>query len=202
MQKKNKLAKALCHTQCQGTDELYHHGILGMHWGVRRYQNEDGTLTALGRARNASVDGVPRFHPQRTTISEMAGNRAYSGSARDYGYYSRAFKTSPAYQREFERSRNEYFDRINRAPSARAISSIATDAVGKYYDAHDTFSVHLDNLFSGNNASVANGYKIINDMLLGEATARGAKLGSAEGVRYRGGGDISKYTQQKRTLLW
>ena len=33
------------------TNVLTHHGILGMKWGVRRYQNEDGTLTEAGKKR-------------------------------------------------------------------------------------------------------------------------------------------------------
>lgn len=32
-------------------NELYHHGVKGMHWGIRRYQNPDGSLTQAGRMR-------------------------------------------------------------------------------------------------------------------------------------------------------
>jgi hypothetical protein len=33
------------------TNELYHHGIKGQKWGVRRYQNADGSLTSEGKKR-------------------------------------------------------------------------------------------------------------------------------------------------------
>lgn len=32
-------------------NELYHHGIKGQKWGIRRFQNSDGTLTAEGKER-------------------------------------------------------------------------------------------------------------------------------------------------------
>ena len=37
-------------------NELYHHGIQGMKWGVRRFQNKDGSLTSAGKKRYDTND--------------------------------------------------------------------------------------------------------------------------------------------------
>ena len=42
------------------TNELQHHGIKGMRWGVRRYQTPDGTLTAAGQKRRDRLEAKER----------------------------------------------------------------------------------------------------------------------------------------------
>lgn len=50
------------------TNYLYHHGIKGQKWGVRRFQNEDGSVTAAGAKRYN--DGGPSNKKQATNNSK------------------------------------------------------------------------------------------------------------------------------------
>lgn len=57
------------------SNELYHHGIKGMHWGVRRYQNSDGTLTNAGKRRE--LRDQARADKAARKEAKMARKRAY-----------------------------------------------------------------------------------------------------------------------------
>lgn len=61
-------------------NSLYHHGIKGMRWGIRRYTNPDGTLTDKGR----------RHYSRQVARLSRLGNRASAADAR-YEQYKDTF---------------------------------------------------------------------------------------------------------------
>ena len=57
-------------------DELYHWGIKGQRWGIRRFQNKDGSLTPLGQKRyNAEVERVKKETAKVKAAEKVKANR-------------------------------------------------------------------------------------------------------------------------------
>lgn len=67
-------------------DELYHYGIKGQKWGVRRYQNEDGTLTNAGKKRYGTTENFEKQYPidkKKSDISAINSGREAAKNARE-----------------------------------------------------------------------------------------------------------------------
>lgn len=66
------------------SDELYHHGIKGMRWGVRRYQNKDGSLTPAGKKRYDDSDDKQKISTKKKVAiasGVVAGTAAIAAGA-------------------------------------------------------------------------------------------------------------------------
>ena len=59
--------------------ELYHHGVPKMRWGVRRYQNKDGSLTLLGKQRALKMRNKYTEFSKDKKYHDKDGNLTYSG---------------------------------------------------------------------------------------------------------------------------
>ena len=69
-------------------NELYHHGVKGQKWGIRRYQNEDGTLTPAGQKKKLKqqkkAEKKELIRRLKNVDPELAKNKQTRRAAYDY----------------------------------------------------------------------------------------------------------------------
>lgn len=99
----------------QNFDELYHHGIKGQKWGVRRFQNPDGTLTAEGRTRY----GIEKLEKKqknraRKAYQKKEGHHVFSfawhSTGKNYDEVYKNFKKSFQTDKTYKELSKKAFD--------------------------------------------------------------------------------------------
>ena len=97
------------------TDSLMHHGILGMHWGVRRYQNADGSYTPAGKARrsNDSTNQLSKIDKKYDKLAKKDAKefaRAKMSTGEGAGNRRKLIKAVVEQRRKENEHYNEAFD--------------------------------------------------------------------------------------------
>ena len=126
---------------------LYHYGIKGMHWGVRRWQNEDGSFNAAGKERYFSNGSDENYKPIGKE-SEAGGNSVKKSNRRlklEEYYKSQGLNEQDAADRAYSRERTE---KILKVVAGVAITAAVAYGAHQYIKNNVDFSISTNTLLS------------------------------------------------------
>lgn len=136
--------------------ELYHYGIVGQQWGLRRYQNEDGSLTAEGKARfhakYMQSEGISRAKNHINTLSAYAQSLTKQASGMGSGgseYREQAKKVRQQARSERERLRAAQKAEREQFAKTRAQNIQNLKDLHAYYQMNKRYSNSIDRFANG-----------------------------------------------------
>lgn len=104
--------------------ELYHHGTKGMKWGVRLYQNKDGSLTALGKVRyRTNKDFKSKVDKQRAAAKARAAKAEKQSLEERKAQLLKSTDAKELYENRHLLTTNELNERINRIDTEARLGS-------------------------------------------------------------------------------
>lgn len=111
-------------------DYLEHFGVKGMKWGVRKYQNDDGSLTSLGKKREQMRydQRIAKWYSTRSNVAKAEYSR------REFEDAKTRLKLESQNKKQYDKYNKEAGKLWSDSYKEMAIKNIGKDPVTKGYE--------------------------------------------------------------------